>query len=423
LVNQVTTAFADNSEQKSFAAPGGLSVRRGITPERSTFFEGDTMSRLARSLRAGIGALALALVALTALATGAYADGSPIVGQVFVNDNSTGANTVAAFERHEDGSITPSPGSPFVTGGVGSGKGLGSQGALQEARSGRELIVADAGSNQLSVLRLRKGALQPVGPPVSSGGVDPVSIAVSGNLVYVANAGEGGTNVTGFFLTPAGLAPLPNSTVTLPSGSGPADVLFNSNGSKLVVTLVNTSQIASYDVRSGRLFAAPGSPYAGQGLGQIGAQFRPTSNDQLFVSNAHNGAGLGTVSAFEVNKFAELTSITGPPVADLETAPCWVEISHDGNYLFTTNTASGSISSYAIAPNGALTLLGSVAAGEAGIGDVDLRLTPDGKFLYVNGSKANVVAAFAVNGGELTQLPSSPTPLPAGSVASGIVVQ
>jgi hypothetical protein len=40
----------------------------------------------------------------------------------------------------------------------------------------------------------------------------------------------------------------------------------------------------------------------------------------------------------------------------------------------------------------------------------------------VNGSKADVIASFAVNGGNLTELPSSPTPLPAGAVASGIVV-
>ena len=99
-----------------------------------------------------------------------------------------------------------------------------------------------------------------------------------------------------------------------------------------------------------------------------------------------------------------------------------MEISHDGRFLFTTNTGSGSISSYAISTNGELKYLGTVQAGEKGIGDVDLRLSPDGKTLFVNGSGADVVAAFAVNGGELTQLPSSPTQLPTGAVASGIVV-
>jgi 6-phosphogluconolactonase len=382
------------------------------------------MPNVRRILGVGSRVLAVSAVTLGAASASAFAAGSPVVGHAYVNDNTTSVNTIAGFERHEDGSLTPSPGSPFTAGGLGSGKGLGSQGAIQETENGRYLLATDAGSNQISVLRVAKnGALEAVGAPVSSGGIDPVSIAVSDHLVYVVNAGAGGTNVTGFALSNGNLAPLPDSTVALPEGSGPGDVLFNSDGKKLVVTLVNTSQIESYNVHAERLVAAPGSPYAAQGLGPFGSGFRPNNADQLFVTNAHNGAGLGTVSAFDDNKFGELTSITASPFPNQQTAPCWLAISPDGQYLFTANTASGTISSYSIARDGSLTLIGSVPAGEAGIGAVDLRVSPDGKALYVNGSRAGVVAAFAVNGGELTQLPSSPTPLPAGALASGIVVQ
>ncbi len=370
--------------------------------------------------------LTLLAVGLAASAASASAeDTSPVLGHVYVNDNTTGANSIAAFERHEDGSLTAAPASPFPAGGAGSGTGLASQGALQATKDGRYLLAVDAGSNQISVLRVgHNGVPQPVGAPVSSGGIDPNSIAISGKLVYVSNAGAGGTNVTGFFLAPQGnLVPVPDSTVALPEGSAPGDVLFNATGKKLVVTLVGSSQIASFDVRAERLYAAPGSPYPGQGLGQIGAEFQPTNPEQLFVSNAHNGAGLGTVSAFEVNSLGELTSIGASPVADLQTAPCWVTISENGQYLFAVNTASGTISSYEISPDGELTLLGSVSAGPAGTGAVDARLSPDGKTLFVNASQSDAVAAFAVNGGELTELTSSPTPLPVGAVASGIVVE
>jgi 6-phosphogluconolactonase len=369
--------------------------------------------------------LALFAVGFAASSASASAeDTSPIVGHVYVNDNTAGVNSIAAFQRHEDGSLTAFRSSPFPAGGAGSGKGLASQGALQATRDGRYLLAVDAGSNQISVLRIGfAGVPQPVGPPISSGGIDPNSIAISGSLVYVANAGLGGTNVTGFYLSPGGgLYPVPGSTVALGEGSAPGDVFFNPTGTKLVVTLVGTSQIASFDVRAGRLVAAPGSPYPGQGLGQIGAEFRPTNPEQLFVSNAHNGEGLGTVSAFEVNWLGQLTAIDGSPVADVQTAPCWVTISQNGQYLFAVNTGSGTISSYAVSPDGELTLLGSVSAGPAGTGAVDARLSPDGKTLFVNGSQAGVVAAFAVNGGELTELASSPTALPAGAVASGIVV-
>ena len=42
------------------------------------------------------------------------------------------------------------------------------------------------------------------GGPVPSGGNEPVSIAVHGDLVYVANAGDGAAGYTGFTLNPGG---------------------------------------------------------------------------------------------------------------------------------------------------------------------------------------------------------------------------
>jgi 6-phosphogluconolactonase (cycloisomerase 2 family) len=99
-----------------------------------------------------------------------------------------------------------------------------------------------------------------------------------------------------------------------------------------------------------------------------------------------------------------------------------VEISPDGQFLFAVNTASGNISSYQIAPGGELTLLGSTPVAANGVGAVDARLSPSGRYLYVDESKIGAVATFAVNGGSLTQLASSPTSLPAGATPAGLVV-
>jgi 6-phosphogluconolactonase (cycloisomerase 2 family) len=369
--------------------------------------------------------LAVPLLAVTASSAAAYGPGPQYGGHVYVNDNTAGANTIAAFERAPNGSLTPIAGSPFAAGGAGTGAGLASQGAIQRSDDGRFLLAVDAGSNQVSVLRLGwNGVPEQVGEPVYSGGEKPVSIAVSGDLVYVANAGAAAPNITAFWLAPwGGLYRLPYSTVALPAGSGPDDVVVDPTGQRLVVPLVNSSTIASFHIGwGGRLIAAAGSPFTAQGPGPFGSEFNPVNPSELYVSNAHGGAGNGTVSAFNVSEWGELSSIGSSPFADLQTAPCWLEISHDGRYLFTVNTGSGEISSYAVQPGGSLALLGSTAFGSSGAGAVDLRLSPDGRFLFVNGSKANVVAAFAVNGGSLTPLASSPTPLPVGAVASGIVV-
>jgi 6-phosphogluconolactonase len=350
-----------------------------------------------------------------------------VVGHVYVNDNTAGANTIAAFDRHADGTLTAVPGSPFETGGAGTGGApIGSQGSLQITPDGRYLLAVDPGSNQVSTLAIRPdgGLVQLPWGTVSSGGTDPVSVAIHDDLVYVANASATSPNFTGFRLGWFGhLFAIPNSTVGLPAGSQPGDVLLNGTGSTLAGTLVASSQIVSYRVDfGGRLHVAPGSPYAAQGPGPFGSEFSPVNPTQLFVSNAHGGTNAGSVSAFQVGPGSSLSSIGSSPFADFQTAPCWVEISHDGRYLFTVNTGSGEISSYAITPAGSLVLLGSTPFGAAGAGAVDARLSPDGRTLLVNGSKAGVVASFAVNGGNLTELPSSPTPLPTGAVASGIVV-
>ena len=187
---------------------------------------------------------------------------------------------------------------------------------------------------------------------------------------------------------------------------------------------MGTSQIDSFTVgASGLLTAAPGSPFPAQGAGPFGSEFRPTNPGQLFVSNAHNtGTGSGTVSAFRDSANGTLTSIGSSPFPDQQTAPCWVEITHNGRFLFTVNTASGTVSRYSIAPGGALHLLGSTPVRGTSVGSVDARLSPDGQFLYVDESKTGAVAAFAVDGGNLTELSSSPASLPAGATPAGIVV-
>ena len=131
----------------------------------------------------------------------------------------------------------------------------------------------------------------------------------------------------------------------------------------------------------------------------------------------------GTVSAFKDHGNGKLSPIGGSPFPDHQMAPCWVEITQDGQFLFTVNTASGTVSGYQIAASGALSLLpGSAPAGGPGAGAVDARLSPDGGFLYVDQSKTGAVAGFAVSGGSLTALGTSPFPLPGGAAPAGIVV-
>src|SRR6185312_4344004 len=147
---------------------------------------------------------------------------------------------------------------------------------------------------------------------VYSGGFEPVSIAVHGNLVYVANEGDKtagtGSNYTGFRLNPTGrLIPIPGSTVSLPAAANPGDILFNSTGTNLIGIEVGTTDPSSFLIDSftvrpdGRLTPAAGSPFAAQAAGPFGSEFSPADPTRLYVSNAHGGPGAGSVSAFQVS--------------------------------------------------------------------------------------------------------------------------
>src|SRR5205807_2003516 len=206
-----------------------------------------------------------------AATSGGASAASDVVGHLYVNDNTAGTNTIAAFDRHADGTLTPLAGSPFAAGGAGTGTLIGSQGALQVTSDGRYLLAVDAGSNQVSVLRIRPdGSLRAVeGGTVWSGGFEPISVTVSGGLVYVANEGNkttgAGSNYTGFTLNAGGhLTPLSGSTISLPSTANPGDILFNSTGTSLIGVEVGTSDPSTFLIdsfvvgRDGRLTAAPG---------------------------------------------------------------------------------------------------------------------------------------------------------------------
>ncbi len=249
---------------------------------------------------------AIAAIATTLSVGTAAAAGPATVGHVYVNNNSSGHNTIAAFDRHADGSLTPIAGSPFNAGGAGTGAPYGSAGGLQRSTDGRYLLATDPASNQISVLRIKpNGGLQLVDVEGSHGS-SPVSIAVHGSLVYVANGGAGGSNYTGFRLNAGGhLSHIGGSTFDLPDIAMPGHVLISPDGRRLVGTRVGPNAGPSYldgfSIGSdGRLTPAPDSPFAAQRIGPFGSSFSPTHGNQLFVSNAHDGANAGSVSVYDV---------------------------------------------------------------------------------------------------------------------------
>jgi 6-phosphogluconolactonase len=334
---------------------------------------------------------AVLAVAALSFASSASADGDRGGGAVYTLTNAATGNAVAVFERARDGSLTPE--GTVSTGGNGTGAGLGSQGAL--VLDGDRLFAVNAGSNTISSLEVDHGDQVELEDVASSGGARPVSVTVHGSLLYVLNAGNATTpaNIAGFLVFRGELIPLPGSSRPLSTASPDApQIEFTPDGRVLVVTEKATNRITTYRVAFG--FAS--GPFAQPSAGQTPFGFAFDRRGHLIVSEAFGGAPDASVlSSYEVSRGGAI-SVIDPNVATTETAACWVVVTKDGRFTYTTNTGSNSISGYSIGRDGSLTLLdadGKTAV--TGTAPIDMALSRSSRFLYA--LSAGEIGGFSVN--------------------------
>ena len=337
--------------------------------------------------RAALGA-ALALAALAVGAGPASADGGDAV---YTSTNSASGNQVLAFDRTGRGSLSPD--GSFATGGTGTGSGLGSQGALALTRDGRFLYVVNAGSDSISTFSVRRHGLRRIGT-TPSGGDQPISLTVRRDLLYVLNAGSG--TISGFSRAhDGGLTPLAGSTEPI-GGSGPAQVEFSNDGNALVVTNKDTNTIDTFAVGPD---GTPGPAQSQPSEGDTPFGFDFDKRGHLIVSEAFGGAaGASAVSSYSLDSSGLLSTISGS-VPDNEAAACWIAITKNGRFAYTTNTGSGSISSYSIGHDGSLGLLEQIAAATGtGSAPTDMAQTSSSRALFALLPGTGDVAAYRVSG-------------------------
>lgn len=344
---------------------------------------------------AGI-ALSMAVLALpgAASASGARSGATAASGHVYVLNNRSQIDRVWVYDRAADGSLTPA--GRYATGGTGTNAGLGSQGALALSQDGRWLLAVNAGSSEVSVFWVQPDRLV-LASVTHSGGTMPISVAVRGSLVYVLNAGGNG-NISGFRLTPSGtLNAIPHATRPLStSASGPAEVAFSPSGTNLVVTEKATNTLSTYLVLSdGRAVGPTANPSSG--TTPFGFAFG--RGRQLFVSEAFGGApDASAVSAYSLKYDGTLTTAS-PSVATTETAACWVVVTHDDRFVYTTNTGSGTVTGYRVGVGGTITILDADGVtGSTGPGSkpTDAAVTPDDAYLYALDSGTHTLSGFRI---------------------------
>ena len=343
-------------------------------------------------------AVASALVLAPVTAASAHATGSPDLRRagLFVQLNGGSGNSVEAFARNDDGTLTPV--GTFPTGGLG-GKQVGapvdalaSQGSLALVDDDQALVAVNAGSGTVSALGIARDGLT-LESVVPSGGSFPTSVTAHGSAVYVLNAGGTG-GVSGFRLRDGRLVPIPGSTRSLGLSNAavpffltsPSQVGLTPDGRTLVVATKANGTLVTFPVRGD---GSLGDAVVTASQGPVPFSFVFDRRGRLEVTQA----GDGRTASYAVTPGSSLVplGVSGPSGG---AALCWnVRV---GSYLYGANAGSATLTSWSVSRDGTTSVLAPVAA-TTSPGPIDLTAAADGRFVYVLSALTGGIDGFATN--------------------------
>ncbi|MEU8828502.1 hypothetical protein [Streptomyces sp. NPDC048636] len=329
---------------------------------------------------------------------------------VFVQGNELDGNTIHVFRRGDDGGLTPA--GRYATGGRGGNQtdaptdSLASQGSLvYDDRSGL-LLAVNAGSGTVTSFRV-KGEKLMDRRVVRSGGKFPSGIAVSGRLAYVMNAGGKGS-VQGFRIGARGLTPLHGSKRSLGLDnedvplftSSPGQAGFTPDGKALVVTTKAANTIEVFPMRRGGVPSR--KPVVNRSASGVPFAFTFGTGGRMLVAEAEKS----TVTTYRVREDGTLKTVQRP-LSNGQDTLCWLE--RAGKFFYGGNTGNSTVSGYRESAGGKLELTNDVgiatppSAKSQGV--IDLAVTRDGSFLYVQNATSGTVDGFRVGEkGSLTKV-------------------
>jgi hypothetical protein len=354
------------------------------------------------------GAAAAALSALPASAATALA-WSGQAGAVFVQTDNTAGNTIVAYTRTATGGLQQT--GSYPTGGNGGATNgsvvdhLSSQGSLAYDRRAGLLYAVNAGSNTITVFRVRGDQLFR-SQVISSGGQFPVSIAFHGSQVFVLNA-WGGASIAGFLQIGGYLIPVPGWTRDLGLGTTsstvftgtPGQVGFTPDGSQLLVTTKNAAN--TVDVFADGPFGPAAQPVVTSLPGTIPFGFTFDQYGHLALVET----GAGAVATFSIATDGTLTQLGS--AATGQAATCWITASPEGS-LYASNAGSATESTLVTGRDGTIIQLGTTPTDA---GTTDAAVSSDGQYLYVQAGGPGDVDAYRIGpGGGLTETGSVTVP-------------
>jgi 6-phosphogluconolactonase (cycloisomerase 2 family) len=315
---------------------------------------------------------------------------NPRTGFVYTMSNEGSGNSILQFKQAPNGSLSYE--TTTASGGVGNNAGLGSQGSLVISESHKWLFAVNAGSNSISSFAIQDDGVPMLAYTTSSNGTFPVSVTVSGDLLYVVNSTS--SNISGYRVHNDGsMHPIDGSVKMLSSAAtGPAQISFTPSGDKLVVTEKATNMITTFPVNAAGVAGTATSTHSA-GNTPFGFDFAGAGT--IVVTEAWGGMpNASTVSAYSVSG---VTSVTGGAIQNKQTAACWATATSDGRYAYVTNTGSNNISSFEISAAGNLTLINATEV-TTGTTPIDITLSGNDFYVYNINSNSHSITQFKKGG-------------------------
>ena len=386
------------------------------------------MNVLSNAVRVqAVGLMALSIMISSATVGGRAialsVDATAAAGRSFVYTitNPSGPNAIAAYERNTETGELIFLGA-YPTGGRGTGGLIDSQGPLVANAAGTLLFAVNPGSNDISVMAINDdGSLALRDGPVPSRGVEPASLALRDDLLYVANKGDAvdPPNYSGFLVESDGTLTRIKRRIGLAFGDNPTQVLFTRDGGTLIGIRFGSGGLDCYAVKpNGRLRLRS---QLNDQRGPFAAVVNPVAGQQLIVADARL-PGASTYVMSEDRSLTPITSVTNSP----ERAACWIVAHSDGSRAWVSNTGTNSLSLYTIGADGSLNLQGTHGTAAYGRTPFEIALDPDNRFLYQLNVGAGNQSIHALRVTESVQdaglADIGPIGLPAGSSPIGLVV-
>ncbi len=252
------------------------------------------------------------------------------------------------------------------------------------------------------------GALSKVGNPISSGGVSPVSEAVSTDYQHLYVANQGDNTLVEFSISGTGVLTSTKTVTMSAEGNTPVAIAINAQGTLLYVANRYQPGCSAAKPCGGALAVFPvgtdgslGASVTSGGLNYVPVGINPTavnalaSGASVYVSSYSPAAGLGFIYAFSASSAGALATIPGSPF-NAGVKPFGMASDPTSRFLYATDFSQNQLIAYSVIDQGVLHPLinGPFKTGNQ---PTAIQVDPRGKYIYLANQLDNSVSAYAID--------------------------